>query len=95
MHGLLAIVHAHPQRTVGRDAKGNPLADAMEPVDLHCLACQHIQRRVALLERGQPLAVEFGPLDNFWPAEEYHQKYLDKHPNGYCHIPRTLMHLES
>ncbi len=44
---------------------------------------------------GQPLAVEFGPLDNFWPAEEYHQKYLDKHPNGYCHIPRTLMHLES
>lgn len=30
--------------------------------------------------------VEFLPLDNFYPAEEYHQKYLEKNPNGYCHI---------
>ena len=44
---------------------------------------------------GSPLAVEFGPLDNFYTAEEYHQKYLDKHPFGYCHIPRKLMHLEN
>ena len=34
----------------------------------------------------QPLAVENKPLENFFPAEEYHQKYLEKHPNGYCHI---------
>ena len=26
------------------------------------------------------------PLENFYPAEEYHQKYLDKNPGGYCHI---------
>jgi len=26
------------------------------------------------------------PLRNYYPAEEYHQKYLDKNPNGYCHI---------
>ncbi len=36
---------------------------------------------------GQPLAVELSPLQNFFPAEAYHQKYLDKHPGGYCHIP--------
>ena len=36
---------------------------------------------------GAPLAVEILPLENFWPAEEYHQKYLDKNPGGYCHIP--------
>ena len=24
------------------------------------------------------------PLDNFYPAEEYHQDYLKKNPNGYC-----------
>lgn len=39
---------------------------------------------------GQPLAVELGPLEYFWPAEEYHQKYLDKNPGGYCHIPASF-----
>ena len=36
---------------------------------------------------GQPLAVEAQPLQCFYPAEEYHQKYLDKNPGGYCHVP--------
>lgn len=36
---------------------------------------------------GRPLAVELEPLKNFYPAEDYHQKYLEKNPNGYCHIP--------
>ena len=35
--------------------------------------------------------VELEPLRNFWKAEEYHQKYLDKNPNGYCHITRVEM----
>ncbi len=42
---------------------------------------------------GQALAVETGPLVHFYPAEEYHQKYLDKNPGGYCHIPRRLLEL--
>lgn len=33
-----------------------------------------------------PLAVEACPLDCFYPAEDYHQKYLDKTPGGYCHV---------
>ena len=32
------------------------------------------------------VVVEAKPLDNYYPAEEYHQKYLDKNPTGYCHI---------
>ncbi len=35
---------------------------------------------------GQPLAVELLPLQHFIPAEDYHQDYLKKNPNGYCHI---------
>ena len=42
---------------------------------------------------GAGLAVELEPLRNFFPAEEYHQKYLDKNPGGYCHIPRSFFHL--
>jgi methionine-S-sulfoxide reductase len=40
-----------------------------------------------------PLLVEVLPLENFYPAEEYHQKYLDKNPGGYCHISPELLHL--
>ena len=38
----------------------------------------------------QPLAVEKKPLENFYTAEEYHQDYLDKNPDGYCHLPLSL-----
>ncbi len=36
---------------------------------------------------GAKLAVLVEPLRNFFSAEEYHQKYLQKNPGGYCHIP--------
>ena len=34
----------------------------------------------------KPIAIEVMPLRNYYAAEEYHQDYLDKNPNGYCHI---------
>ena len=42
---------------------------------------------------GAKLAVELEPLTNFFAAEEYHQKYLDKNPGGYCHIPGSYFTL--
>uniref|UniRef100_A0AB33JJ84 Peptide methionine sulfoxide reductase MsrA n=2 Tax=unclassified Prevotella TaxID=2638335 RepID=A0AB33JJ84_9BACT len=38
----------------------------------------------------EPLAVEIEPLQMFYKAEEYHQDYLDKNPQGYCHLPLEL-----
>lgn len=32
------------------------------------------------------ILTEIEPLKIFYPAEEYHQKYLEKNPRGYCHI---------
>ncbi len=39
------------------------------------------------------LAVELLPLKNFYTAEEYHQDYLDKNPDGYCHLPLELFEM--
>lgn len=35
---------------------------------------------------ASPIVTEVEPLDGFYPAEEYHQNYLDKNPGGYCHV---------
>jgi peptide-methionine (S)-S-oxide reductase len=36
-----------------------------------------------------PITTEIAPLGVFHPAEEYHQKYLAKNPNGYCGLGGT------
>ena len=37
-----------------------------------------------------PVVVEVELLRNFFRAEDYHQDYLDKNPDGYCHLPLEL-----
>jgi peptide methionine sulfoxide reductase MsrA len=32
------------------------------------------------------IVTEVMPLGKYFPAEDYHQHYLDKNPGGYCHI---------
>lgn len=38
-----------------------------------------------------PIVTELAPFGGFFCAEEYHQRYLEKHPGGYtCHYARPL-----
>ena len=50
------------------------------------------QKAAALASRAKaqavfrdPITTEIVPLKTFWPAEDYHQDYFEKHPDqGYC-----------
>lgn len=54
-----------------------------------------IEKAVKGLEKkySQPVVVEVKPLANFYPAEGYHQDYLDKNVGGYCHIRPELFEM--
>ncbi len=55
---------------------------------------QEIAREVMTEVNGSgkwsaPVVTEIAPASTWYPAEEYHQDYLQKHPNGYtCHYLR-------
>lgn len=61
-----------------------------DPTDLPTIAS--VTADVAA-EYSEPLAVEILPLENFYPAEDYHQDYLVKNPEGYCHLHPDLFEL--
>jgi peptide methionine sulfoxide reductase msrA/msrB len=48
-----------------------------------------VQKLIDLLEkRGYNVVTEVTAATTFWPAEDYHQNYLTKHPNRpSCHAP--------
>ncbi|MDA3052665.1 peptide-methionine (R)-S-oxide reductase MsrB [Campylobacter sp. JMF_01 NE2] len=53
---------------------------------------EFLQNFIALKQKKykEKIAVEIAPLHNYARAEEYHQNYLGKNPNGYCHIDLNL-----
>jgi peptide methionine sulfoxide reductase msrA/msrB len=56
-----------------------------DTIDLTLRYVRSLQRK-----SKQKIVTEVLPLSNFYPAEEYHQKYLDKNQDGYCHIDNTV-----
>ena len=34
----------------------------------------------------RPIVTEVTPATTFWPAEEYHQRYVEKTGHGACHV---------
>ena len=59
----------------------------VDPADLPAIRTvfDEVQRTLAA-----PVVVEVELLRNFFRAEDYHQDYLDKNPDGYCHLPLDL-----
>lgn len=43
-------------------------------------------------EYDYPIFTQVDPLINFTRAEDYHQKYLQHNPQGYCHVPASLIY---
>lgn len=41
------------------------------------------------------IVVEDKLLKNYYAAEDYHQKYLEKNPGGYCHVDLSLVDKDS
>lgn len=39
----------------------------------------------------EPIVTEVEPLTNYYLAENYHQDYLEKNPDGYCHVDFTSL----
>ena len=37
------------------------------------------------------IVVEAKPITSFYPAEDYHQKYLERNTQGYCHVDLNLI----
>jgi peptide methionine sulfoxide reductase msrA/msrB len=58
-----------------------------DPADLPAIRCVFDEEQQ---KTPSPIVVEVEPLQAFYPAEEYHQDYLDKNPEGYCHLPLEL-----
>ena len=55
----------------------------------NCRACKDKFSSIAKRYK-RPLAIENMLLRNYVVAEAYHQDYLQKHPQGYCHIHLSL-----
>ena len=60
--------------------------------DAQKIAAQKIIDRVENSKKWKkPVTTKVSPLKDFWIAEDYHQKYLQKNPDGYtCHFERKI-----
>lgn len=53
---------------------------------------QEINKEIEILRKTHnTINIEIKKLENFYKAEEYHQDYLIKNPNGYCHVSKELI----
>lgn len=95
-HLLFEFFRLHNPTT--RNQQGNDIGTAYRSVifyvdDAQLTTAQSVIQRVdASGEWHAPVVTEVTPYQPFYRAENYHQKYLLKHPMGYtCHFIRPLV----
>lgn len=82
----------HDPTTMNR--QGNDIGSSYRSAIFYADDMQKKEAQAAI-ERNQgywkaPIVTQLEQLATFWPAEEYHQDYLQKNPGGYtCHYERA------
>jgi len=77
----------HDPTQVG--GQGNDMGSQYRSIILYADPAQKAAAERSMAEaqkgRGDRMTTEIVPLAKFWPAEDYHQDYFEKHPDeGYC-----------
>ncbi len=81
----------HDPTTANR--QGNDVGSSYRSALFYANDAQKAAMEVAIRNNqkywGAPIVTTLEPLTTFWPAEAYHQDYLQKNPGGYtCHFER-------
>lgn len=81
-----------------KNRQGNDVGSSYRSIifyasDEECRAIEaSIHRAQTSGQWADPVVTEVQPLTVFYPAEDYHQDYLQKHPGGYtCHFERPVV----
>jgi len=65
--------------------RGTQYRSVIYPTDAQQTAAAVQSKAAAQARFRDPITTEIAPLTTFWPAEDYHQEYFKKHPEGgYC-----------
>jgi peptide-methionine (S)-S-oxide reductase len=80
---------SHDPTQVG--GQGNDMGSSYRSIILYANAEQKAAAEKSRSEAQKlhdlPITTEIVPLVKFWPAEDYHQDYFEKHPDeGYCSV---------
>lgn len=78
-----------------KNRQGNDIGSSYRSILFYADAAEQREDKAAIERAGQsglwhePIVTEVVPLTHFYPAEGYHQDYLQKNPGGYtCHYER-------
>jgi peptide-methionine (S)-S-oxide reductase len=80
---------SHDPTQVG--GQGNDMGESYRSTILYAdpaqRAAAEATRAEAQKDHSSPIVTEIVPLKKFWPAEDYHQDYFEKHPDqAYCAV---------